>query len=80
MMVRSFVARGGFAITPNNTTLLTNKAFGIYVGTAGNLTVLTDKDETVTFSDVPAGSIIPIVAKRVNVTGTTASNLVGFRF
>ncbi len=54
---------------------------GIYVGgdatTAGNVRVtLAEDDSDVTFRNVPDGTILPIRAKRVFATGTTALNLV----
>lgn len=67
------------AITPSDTTELVTVVRGIYVGTGGTLIVLAIEDSaTVTLTNVPAGSLIPIVAKRVHATGTTAANLVGF--
>lgn len=62
------------AITPSDSTNLGGKA--IYVGGAGNVTVLTESDATVLFTAPPVGSVIPIRFKRVNATGTTATALV----
>jgi hypothetical protein len=64
------------AVTPHDTTLLTTPSRSLYVGTAGNVTVLTVGGETVAFNNVPAGAILPIRAARVNNTGTTASDIV----
>jgi hypothetical protein len=65
------------AITPNNTTLLTNRALEIMVAVGGTVTVLTGADEVVQFTAV-AGVRYPIITKRVNVTGTAATGIVGF--
>lgn len=48
---------------------------GLYVGTTGNVKVDMFGSGTVTFTGVPAGTILPIVAKRIYSTGTTASTI-----
>lgn len=64
------------AITPDNSTDLTDTTRAIYVGTAGDLTVDMEDDGTnVTFQNVPVG-ILPIRVTRVYATGTGASDLV----
>ena len=55
--------------------VLKNVSRGIYVGTAGDLALVTAKGTTVTFSNVPVG-ILPVQAKQINNTGTTASDIV----
>ena len=70
-------APGAFAITPNDATRL--YAVGVYVGGEGDVAVEGEDGETVTFTLVPAGSLLPIRVNRVLATGTTATNLVGFR-
>ncbi len=71
-------ATSAFAITPNNSTQLTSVTRAVYVGGAGNLTVLMDNDTSnVTFTGVPAGSILPIRVRLVAATGTTATSIVG---
>lgn len=63
------------AITPSNSVNFDTVARAIYVGTTGNIVIVTPNDEVVTFTAVPVG-ILPVMAKRVNSTSTTASNLV----
>lgn len=64
-----------FSITPANTDIgVFPKA--LYIGGAGNLVVLTLEDSEVTFSSVPAGTILNIRVKQV-LTSTTATNIVG---
>jgi hypothetical protein len=70
-------ASSAFAITPHNTTLFDYATRAIYVGGDGNISVLTVNGDTVTFVGCVAGTLIPIRARRVNSTGTTALNLVG---
>jgi hypothetical protein len=47
----------------------------LYIGTTGNLTVLTAGDDIVTFTAVPAGIFLPVNVKQI-YTSTTASNIV----
>lgn len=49
---------------------------GLYVGTTGNIRAVRPDDTVVTFTAVPAGAILPIVAKRINLTSTTATTIV----
>lgn len=67
----------GFAIAPSDSTEFANATRAIYVGTAGNLVVVFPSGGAVTFTAVPAGTVLGVVARRVNATGTTATNLVG---
>ena len=65
------------AITPSDTLDLTNATRGIYVGGSGDITCIMASDSSsVTFSSVNTGSILPIRVKRVESTGTTATNLI----
>lgn len=62
------------AVTPHDSTNLTAPGL-LYVGGAGDISVLTAGGQTVTFSAVPAGSFLPVVVLRVNATSTTATNI-----
>lgn len=63
------------AITPSNTVQIPTTR-GIYVGTTGDLRVTLHRDvSAVTFVGVLAGTLLPIRAKLVLSTGTTALNL-----
>ena len=66
-----------FAITPSDSTNFTYTVRGIYVGVTGNVVAINEAGTAVTFIAVPAGTILPIYAQRVNSTSTTASSLVG---
>ncbi len=49
---------------------------GLYVGTGGTVVMLgTDDTAARTWLNVPNGALIPFRAKRVMLTGTTASNI-----
>jgi hypothetical protein len=69
-------ATHAFAITPSDTVPLEFFSRAIYVGGAGNISVVMLDDSTIPFAGLVAGSILPIRVKRVNSTGTTATNLV----
>lgn len=83
-------AQNAFAITPTDNQPLPAVTSSIYVGTAGNLTVYLhgmpingidpitgQTDGPVTYSNVPAGTTLPLSVRIVMATGTTASNIVG---
>jgi len=63
------------AITPDDVANLDALSF-VYVGGDGNMAVVTKEGDTVTFTAVVAGTILPLLVKRVNDTDTTATNLV----
>jgi hypothetical protein len=51
------------------------KDCAIYIGGSGNLKVVTSGGDIVTYSNVLAGSFLPINIKQVYTTGTTATNI-----
>lgn len=65
------------AITPDDETDLEFWTRAIYVGTGGDITLIgSADDDEVTLVAVPSGAVLPISAKRVLDTGTTAEDLV----
>jgi len=52
-----------------------NAACALYIGTAGNLQVLTDGDDIVTFNAIPQGTFLPVLVKQV-FGASTASNII----
>lgn len=64
------------AVTPHDTNELTRHAKALYVGGAGNIAVTTVGGDDVTFTAVPAGSILPVRVKIVKSTGTSATSIV----
>lgn len=68
-------AANAAAVTPNDSTDLTNVSRSLYVGGAGNVKVDMADVGTVTFTGVPAGAILPIRVSRVYSTGTTATSI-----
>lgn len=63
------------AVTPSDSTDLTQVPRALYIGSSGNLNVDMMDGTTVLFSSVPNG-IFPVRVKRVRATSTTASNIV----
>lgn len=69
--------QGASAVTPSDTA--DNYAEAIYVGGAGNVTVIDELGVTTTFTAPPVGSIIPIRTVKIKATLTTATLLVALR-
>jgi hypothetical protein len=67
---------GAFALTPSDANTYEH-AITVWVGGAGNVTLLPANGEpAVTFAGVLAGSVLPVRARGVMATGTTATALV----
>lgn len=69
-------ARNAAAVTPNDSTDLTTTARALWVGGAGDVSVITAGGDTVTLEGAAAGGIIPVCVSRVRATGTTATDIV----
>lgn len=50
--------------------------WAIYVGVTGDVVTVAQDGSLVTWKAVPAGTFLPVAVKRVNGSGTTATNLV----
>ena len=64
------------AVTPSDTENFAVVARGLWVGGAGNVTLVTAAGRTVTFSAVAAGTLLPIRCSRVNAALTSATLIV----
>lgn len=64
-----------YVITPDDTNTLSREML-IYAGTDGDIAAV-DKFDRVVVYTVTAGSVLPILAKRVNATGTTVTQVIG---
>jgi hypothetical protein len=53
-----------------------NPGCSLYVGGAGNVSVVTIGGDTATFFSVPAGTILPVQVIKLRSTSTTATNIV----
>ena len=61
------------AVTKSDTTRFAPSV--VYVGTTGNVSVVTSQGTTVVFTAIPAGAIIPVRVIGVNAA-TTAADMV----
>jgi len=72
-------ARNAAAVTPSDSANLSPYAKSLYIGVAGNVTVVpinaASDSETVTFANHPVG-YMPMQVRRVMATGTAATNIV----
>jgi len=66
-----------FAITPHDTNEVANIPRALWVGTGGDLSVIAQDDSTAVVLKVQSGSLVPVRAKIVKSTGTTATDIVG---
>jgi len=76
LMARNVNFNQWVAITKSDTVNLEKITDAVYVGGAGDVAFVSQSDVAVTFSGAVAGSILPVAAKRINSTNTTATNLV----
>lgn len=77
--IASAPARHVATLVPSDTADLTETPKAIYVGTGGDVALIAVDAPTgadrVVFRNLPSGSLLPVRARRVAVTGTTASDL-----
>lgn len=71
-----YPARNAAVVTPDNSNDLAHVTRALFIGGAGNLNVDTADGDTVLFTGVTAGMILPLAVKRVRSTSTTATNIV----
>lgn len=64
------------AVTPHDTNDLAQTTRALYIGGAGNVKLITISGNTVTFTGLPAGTLLPIRATRIFATDTTATGIV----
>ena len=68
-------ARFAVVVAPSDTVDLVTASRALYVGSAGGNISVQMNGNTVIFTAVPIG-ILPIQCTRVNLTGTTSTNIV----
>lgn len=66
-----------FAITASDATKYAPPLRGIFVGGAGNVTIINEEGNSVLFTAPAVGTVLPVIASKVMATGTTATALVG---
>lgn len=67
----------GFAITPSDIGGLSETTRAIFVGGAGDVTLVLASGAELNFANVAAGTILPLRTTAVKITGTSATNLIG---
>ena len=68
-------AQDAAVVTPSDTADQGNVR-GLYIGGAGNVSVVTAAGDPCLFKAVPVGLILPVRCTKVRSTGTTATNIV----
>lgn len=68
---------GAYVITPSDTTVLVPITRAVYVGAGGALSVRMLDGNTVIFTNVQSGSVLPIQIDMVTAANTSASALLG---
>jgi len=66
----------GVVITPSDATVL-DQGVSVYVGGAGNVAITDMAGTVITFTAPPVGSTLPVRARKVMATNTTATLLIG---
>lgn len=77
MHVEASGARDGFAVTASDDTKIAADA--LYIGVGGTVVIETHRGTSLTFANVPGGSILPVKATNVKAA-TTATNIVGLQY
>lgn len=72
----TYPAVSAVAVTTHNSTNFGGIARALYVGVGGDVVVVFENDSAITFKNAPSGAVIPVRCKRVNSTGTTATDIV----
>lgn len=67
----------GVAISPNDSSNLASTVRAIYVGSGGNIKLVTPSNTTLEFIGVQTGTILPMQAVKIFSTSTTASLMIG---
>ena len=63
-------------VIPSDVAALPIASKRLWVGGAGNVSIVTTGGVSVVYSAVPAGSYLRVRAAQVNATGTTATNII----
>ena len=72
-----FQSRRLVAITPHDTNDLAYVTKAVYIGTGGTISIIAADDTAAVSLTVQDGAVLPIRAKRIRATGTTATGIVG---
>lgn len=69
-------ASDGAAVTPSDSVALVVPSKRLWIGGAGNVTLVTVRGTVLTYTGVLAGTYLSVRAQQVKATGTTATNIV----
>jgi hypothetical protein len=69
-------ADNAIAVTPSDSQAFEFVSKRLWIGGAGNVTLITLGGQTVEYAAVPAGTYLKVRASQVKATGTTATNIV----
>lgn len=75
--VQTGTARSAFDVTPSDTKIIFARA--LYIGTGGDVAVTMEGGQSVTFKNVLAGTILPVIVQKV-AEATTADDIVGLTY
>ena len=68
------------AVTPDDfrslVTLVHKKAWGVFIGVGGDISLTDSAGTEAIFKNVPSGTVLPIHVTEINNTGTTATNII----
>jgi hypothetical protein len=73
---QSAPARNWLAVTPSDTVNLPAGCRGLFVATAGTLSLVGADNVAVTFTITDTGRLLPLGVKRVNAAGTSSTGIV----
>ena len=82
MSYQKLQANRAVSVTPSNTVNISEGTEApksgsvLYIGTGGDLKVLTVGNDEITFTNIQDGSFLPVQVLRVFSTGTTATNII----
>jgi hypothetical protein len=69
-------ASHAFAVTPSDSAVLAETTRAIYVGTTGSIAALMLSGASVSFTAIPAGTVLPLRLTKIMATGTSAGGIV----
>lgn len=76
MLTSTSPAIGGFPVTPSDDRFLRQQCRGFYVGTSGDVDVLTADGSHLVFKNVAAGAVYPVACAKILAAATTATDIV----
>lgn len=66
-----------FSVVPHDSNPLSETTRALYVGGFGTIRLVLASGVEVTFTNIPAGTALPVRATHVRATGTSATDIVG---